>query len=66
MSDEWGNFGIRVNVINPERTATPMRFENFGDEPVDSLLSPEKVAQVSLDTILSGYTGQVVDVTRND
>ena len=43
-----------------------MRFENFGDEPVDSLLSPEKVAQVSLDTILSGYTGQVVDVTRND
>lgn len=66
LSDEWSNFGIRVNVINPERTATPMRFENFGDEPVDSLLSPEKVAQVSLDTILSGYTGQVVDVTRND
>src|SRR5690606_19437749 len=30
IAEEWIPHGIRVNVINPERTATPMRVENFG------------------------------------
>lgn len=62
LDDEWGEFKIRVNCISPERTKTPMRLKNFGIEPEDSLLSPEKVAEVTLQTIVSNYNGYVVDV----
>lgn len=66
LSEEWTAFDIKVNVINPERTATDMRFQNFGKEPKDTLLSPQKVAKVSLETILGNFTGQVINVTRED
>ena len=64
LAEEWDH--IRINVINPERTATPMRFQNFGKEPEDTLLSAEKVAKASLNTLLSAFTGQVIDVRRKD
>lgn len=64
LSEEWSKDGIKVNVINPERTATPMRFENFGKEPQNTLLSPGVVAECTLDTILSDYTGQIIDVKK--
>jgi len=64
LAEEWEKDGIRINVINPERTATPMRFENFGKEPEGTLLQPEKVAEATLNTLLSDYTGQVIDVRR--
>ena len=56
---------IRINVINPERCATPMRLKAFGKEPGESLLKPEKVAEASLKTLLSDLTGQVIDVKRS-
>lgn len=62
IAQEWDGSGIRVNCINPERTKTPMRIRNFGTEPDDTLLDPEKVARISLLSLLSGYTGQVIDV----
>ena len=55
---------IRINVISPERTATPMRFAAFGKEPEGSLLQPEIVADSTLKTLLSNLTGQVIDVRR--
>jgi 2-C-methyl-D-erythritol 4-phosphate cytidylyltransferase len=64
LADEWSADGIRVNCINPERTATPMRAKAFGEEPEGSLLTSEAVAQASLDVLLSGQTGNVVDVRR--
>ena len=64
LAEELYNDGIRINVINPERTATPMRTKAFGEEPADSLLNPEKVADVSLKALLSNLTGQVIDVRR--
>lgn len=64
LAEELANDFIRVNVINPERTATPMRFKAFGKEPEGSLLQPEKVAVASLKTMLSDLTGQVIDVKR--
>nr|WP_320117902.1 bifunctional cytidylyltransferase/SDR family oxidoreductase [uncultured Marinifilum sp.] len=64
ISEEWKNFNIRVNCINPERTRTPMRVKNFGNEPVDSLLKSEDVANISIQTLLSDLTGQVVYVKR--
>lgn len=66
LSDEWAGDGIRVNCVNPERTATPMRTKAFGQEPSGSLLSSEAVARTSLDVLLSDLTGHVVDVRQQD
>jgi 2-C-methyl-D-erythritol 4-phosphate cytidylyltransferase len=66
LSDEWAGDGIRVNCINPERTATPMRTKAFGQEPAGTLLSSEAVARTSLDVLLSELTGHVIDVRQQD
>ena len=65
LAEELETDEIRINVINPERCATPMRFKAFGKEPEGSLLQPEKVAEASIKTLLSDLTGQVIDVKRN-
>ena len=64
LAEELAGDGIRINVINPERCATPMRFRAFGKEADDSLLKPEVVAEASVKTLLSDLTGQVIDVRR--
>lgn len=64
VAQEWEPVGIAVNCINPERTKTPMRVSNFGVEPDDTLLRPEVVAEATVRTLLSDYTGQVIDVRR--
>ena len=66
LADEWAADGVRVNCINPERTGTPMRTKAFGDEPPESLLQSSAVARASLDTLLSGGTGHVIDLRRAD
>ncbi|MGP5405687.1 D-ribitol-5-phosphate cytidylyltransferase [Psychrobacter celer] len=65
LAEEWVGDGIRVNCINPERTATPMRTTNFGIEPAELLLSAEEVARVSLKALFSQKTGIVVDVRKD-
>ena len=62
VSQEWEADGIRVNVINPERTKTPMRTKNFGVEPDNTLLRAEEVAKASVETLIANVTGQVIDV----
>lgn len=62
LSEEFINDNIRVNVINPARTDTPMRRNAFGKEPDKTLLNPQKVAQKSLEVLLTDITGQVIDV----
>jgi len=64
LSEEWDPFGIKVNAVCPERTATPMRFENFGEEPMETLLSPKKVAEETLKILLTDITGQIIEVRR--
>lgn len=66
LADEWAVDGVRVNCINPERTATPMRTKAFGQEPAGSLLESETVARTSLDVLISTHTGHVVDVRKDD
>ncbi|SOB58887.1 Bifunctional ribulose 5-phosphate reductase/CDP-ribitol pyrophosphorylase Bcs1 [Pseudodesulfovibrio profundus] len=66
LAEELHADGVRINAINPERTNTPMRRENFGVEPENTLLSAEAVAQATLDTLLAHFSGMVVDVRRND
>jgi 2-C-methyl-D-erythritol 4-phosphate cytidylyltransferase len=65
LADEWSELGVRVNCVNPERTATPMRTRAFGEEPEHTLLAAETVARASLDVLLSSLTGQVIDVRRS-
>ncbi len=66
LAEEWQDLGIKINCICPERTATPMRFENFGKEPEETLCPVEKVANASIDTLLSDFTGQIIEVKRNN
>jgi 2-C-methyl-D-erythritol 4-phosphate cytidylyltransferase len=66
LADEWSTSGVRVNCVNPERTATPMRLNAFGEEPAESLLTSEAVAEASLDAHLAPFTGHVNDVRRAD
>ena len=66
LADEWARDGVRVNCVNPERTATPMRTRAFGKEPEDSLLESMAVARSSLDVMLSDQTGHVIDVRKVD
>ena len=63
LSDEWER--VRVNCVNPERTKTPMRVENFGYEDPATLLDAKTVALKTLKLALSRYSGIVLDV-RND
>lgn len=64
LAQEYLPFGVRINAINPERTATPMRTENFGNEPADQLLDADKVAAATLAALASDATGEVIDVRR--
>jgi 2-C-methyl-D-erythritol 4-phosphate cytidylyltransferase len=64
LADEWLGAGVRVNCINPERTATPMRTKAFGVEPPEDLLDAAEVARSSVDVLVSDITGQVIDVRR--
>ncbi|WP_394966060.1 2-C-methyl-D-erythritol 4-phosphate cytidylyltransferase, partial [uncultured Helicobacter sp.] len=62
LSEELRSDRININIINPQRTATPMRYKNFGNEPKHSLLDPRIVALSTLHTLLSDLNGQIVDV----
>jgi 2-C-methyl-D-erythritol 4-phosphate cytidylyltransferase len=64
LAEEFLPFNVRINAINPERTATPMRTENFGIESPELLLTPEAVANATLAVCTSSATGEVVDVRR--
>lgn len=62
IAEEWQQDDIRINCINPQRTKTPMRTANFGIEPEDTLLKSSDVARVALETLLSNFSGEVVDI----
>jgi 2-C-methyl-D-erythritol 4-phosphate cytidylyltransferase len=64
LAQEFYPSGVRINAINPERTATQMRTENFGNEPAAELLSADVVAATTLSALLSEATGEVIDVRR--
>lgn len=66
LSEEWLDDKIRVNCINPERTATPMRSRAFGIEPEGTLLKAETVALATLVVLANKDTGNVVDVVLRD
>jgi ribitol-5-phosphate 2-dehydrogenase (NADP+) / D-ribitol-5-phosphate cytidylyltransferase len=66
LADEWAADDIRVNCVNPERTATPMRTKAFGAEPPESLLESSVVARASIDALIGHGTGHVIDLRKTD
>jgi len=66
LADEWADDGVRVNVVSPERTDTPMRRKAFPTESREGMLSAEEVAAATLRLLRSELTGQVIDVRRHD
>lgn len=65
ISSEWQDDNIKVNVINPARTATPMRTKHFGEEVETTLLDSQTVANATLQTILQSFSGLVIDVKKD-
>lgn len=65
IAEEWRPHGIKVNVINPERTATPMRKVNFGNEDPKTLLSSKEVAEFTLSAMSFEHTGQVFSIKKD-
>ncbi len=66
LADEWADTGVRVNCINPERTATPMRTKAFGQEAPGTLLDSQTVAHTSVDVLIAESSGHVYDVRKDD
>ncbi|MDX4067254.1 2-C-methyl-D-erythritol 4-phosphate cytidylyltransferase [Aliarcobacter skirrowii] len=62
LASEWQKDSIKVNVICPERTKTPMREDNFGEEDSKTLLDPKVVAEKSLQATFGTFSGLVIDV----
>ena len=59
ISEEWYNDEIRVNVLNPGRTETPLWVRAFGNESNNNLLDPKKVAEECLKILCTEATGQI-------
>ncbi len=66
LSSEWQKDNIRINVICPERTKTPMRENNFGKEDEQTLLCPKIVAKKSLQASFAIFSGLVIDIKNLD
>ncbi|MFA6629171.1 MAG: bifunctional cytidylyltransferase/SDR family oxidoreductase [Sulfuricurvum sp.] len=64
LSQEWQSENVRINAINPARTKTPMRTQNFGEEPEDTLLDAKYVARKTLQSLLSNYSGLIIDIKK--
>lgn len=60
LAESWS--GVRLNIVNPGRTATPMRRAMFPEEDPAGLLDPDEVARVIVRVLGSACTGSVFDV----
>ena len=65
LSKELSIHGVKVNAINPERTLTPMRTENFKDDDISLLLDPDFVGLMTLNALTKEVTGSVIDVRKS-
>lgn len=65
LAEEFSH--LKINVITPQRTNTPMRLKNFPNEDVKELLSPEKIAQTVINLLKDqNTTGSIIEVRRDE
>lgn len=62
VAEEHRSDGIRLNLISPERTSTPMRTAAFGPELESSMLVSKNVALATIDALLCLSTGMVLEL----
>ncbi len=62
LAEEVDCWNIKVNIANPGRVQTQLRFRNFGQEPSESLLSPDYVAEQIVAALTMGTTGSVFEI----
>ncbi len=56
---------LRINVIVPQRTNTPMRISNFPSEQNEDLLHPKEVALAVINLLKDPYlTGTIIEVKK--
>ena len=63
-AEELSGYNIKINVVSPERTHTPMRSKHFGKEDINTLLDPKEVADKILKVLTSDLTGMVFSVKK--
>jgi 2-C-methyl-D-erythritol 4-phosphate cytidylyltransferase len=66
LAEEWASDGVTVNSITPARPRTPMRSQAFGEEPADTLLPVERVAEAAVRILADDSTGHVFDVRLSE
>ncbi len=64
LADEWSDADIKVNCVNPGRTATPMRTRAFGIENPATLLDADDVARRALGVLVGTTSGLVHDIVQ--
>lgn len=62
LAEEVDCWNVKINVASPGRVRTGLRFRNFGQEPPESLLSPEDVAERILSALTMDTTGSVFEI----
>lgn len=62
LAEEVDCWNIKVNVASPGRVRTGLRFRNFGQEPPESLLTPDYVAGQIIAALEMGTTGSVFEI----
>jgi len=62
LAEEVDCWNIKVNIASPGRVQTGLRLRNFGEEPLESLLSPDYVAEQIVASLTMGTTGSVFEI----
>ena len=62
LAEELASDHVRVNIVNPGRVRTKMRLRNFGQEPPETLLEPDTVAEEILKALSMETSGSVFEV----
>ena len=63
-ANETADSAIKVNIVDPDATATRMRAEAYPGEDQATLRTPEEVAEVFIELVLSSFTetGRLIEV----
>ncbi len=62
FAEEMNSLNVRVNVASPGRVNTPLRYRNFGQEDLATLLDPDFVAAQIVQALAIETTGSVFEI----
>lgn len=62
ISAEWYSAGVRINVVNPDRTKTGLRSSSFEDDNGSKLLDAKNVGEFCSRVLCQDTTGQIFKI----